>query len=219
MLEQTVTVTLLNTLKRNSEPQFQCCSFCLVVSTFYQHICHLFMQNKQLFHVQDNKSKILWTDCRVCHLKRAALLFLPYLTIAFSSCSRFFRSYYWTYASRMSLSLIIKWGGQEYTITSLSEEDTVLDLKQSLKGLTGVLPERQKLLGLKMKGNCSYYLFVVDVPEMFKDRHPLSLARMHLQTGHLPPRSSFWKSIGISYITWYCLLSIHLMTDLEVQQR
>lgn len=52
----------------------------------------------------------------------------------------------------MSLSLIIKWGGQEYTITSLSEEDTVLDLKQSLKGLTGVLPERQKLLGLKMKG-------------------------------------------------------------------
>nr|CAG32792.1 hypothetical protein RCJMB04_38m21 [Gallus gallus] len=30
----------------------------------------------------------------------------------------------------MSLSLIIKWGGQEYTITSLSEEDTVLDLKQ-----------------------------------------------------------------------------------------
>ncbi|NXC12208.1 UBCP1 phosphatase, partial [Corythaeola cristata] len=52
----------------------------------------------------------------------------------------------------MALSLIIKWGGQEYTITSLSEEDTVLDLKQSLKGLTGVLPERQKLLGLKMKG-------------------------------------------------------------------
>uniref|UniRef100_A0A8C0GMA0 Ubiquitin-like domain-containing CTD phosphatase 1 n=1 Tax=Chelonoidis abingdonii TaxID=106734 RepID=A0A8C0GMA0_CHEAB len=52
----------------------------------------------------------------------------------------------------MSLSLIIKWGGQEYSITSLSEDDTVLDLKQSLKGLTGVLPERQKLLGLKMKG-------------------------------------------------------------------
>ncbi|XP_026537936.1 ubiquitin-like domain-containing CTD phosphatase 1, partial [Notechis scutatus] len=52
----------------------------------------------------------------------------------------------------MAVSLIIKWGGQEFLITTLSEEDTVLDLKQSLKGLTGVLPERQKLLGLKIKG-------------------------------------------------------------------
>ncbi|XP_016338002.1 ubiquitin-like domain-containing CTD phosphatase 1 isoform X2 [Sinocyclocheilus anshuiensis] len=52
----------------------------------------------------------------------------------------------------MSVSVIIKWGGQEYSITTLSEEDTVLDLKQSIKSLTGVLPERQKLLGLKVKG-------------------------------------------------------------------
>uniref|UniRef100_H3AD22 Ubiquitin-like domain-containing CTD phosphatase 1 n=2 Tax=Latimeria chalumnae TaxID=7897 RepID=H3AD22_LATCH len=53
---------------------------------------------------------------------------------------------------RMSISLIIKWSGQEYTVTALSEEDTVLDLKQSIKNLTGVLPRRQKLLGLKFKG-------------------------------------------------------------------
>lgn len=52
----------------------------------------------------------------------------------------------------MSVSVIIKWGGQEYSISSLSEEDTVMDLKQSIKTLTGVLPERQKLLGLKLKG-------------------------------------------------------------------
>lgn len=52
----------------------------------------------------------------------------------------------------MSVSVIIKWGGQEYSINTLSEEDTVLDLKQSIKSLTGVLPERQKLLGLKVKG-------------------------------------------------------------------
>lgn len=52
----------------------------------------------------------------------------------------------------MSVSVIIKWGGQEYTIRTLSEEDTVMDLKQSIKSLTGVLPERQKLLGLKVKG-------------------------------------------------------------------
>ncbi|XP_043090551.1 ubiquitin-like domain-containing CTD phosphatase 1 isoform X1 [Puntigrus tetrazona] len=51
----------------------------------------------------------------------------------------------------MSVSVIIKWGGQEYSISTLSEEDTVLDLKQSIKSLTGVLPERQKLLGLKVK--------------------------------------------------------------------
>ncbi|XP_041079052.1 ubiquitin-like domain-containing CTD phosphatase 1 [Polyodon spathula] len=52
----------------------------------------------------------------------------------------------------MSVSVIIKWGGQEYSITTLSDEDTVLDLKQSIKFLTGVLPVRQKLLGLKVKG-------------------------------------------------------------------
>uniref|UniRef100_A0A3Q2Z7E1 Ubiquitin-like domain-containing CTD phosphatase 1 n=1 Tax=Hippocampus comes TaxID=109280 RepID=A0A3Q2Z7E1_HIPCM len=55
----------------------------------------------------------------------------------------------------MSVSVIIKWGGQEYAITSLSEEDTVMDLKQSIKALTGVLPERQKLLGLKVKGKAA----------------------------------------------------------------
>ncbi|CAJ0968362.1 unnamed protein product [Ranitomeya imitator] len=52
----------------------------------------------------------------------------------------------------MTLSLIIKWGGQEFPLSALSEEDTVMDLKHSLKSLTGVLPERQKLLGLKYKG-------------------------------------------------------------------
>lgn len=52
----------------------------------------------------------------------------------------------------MSLSVIIKWGGQEYSVGALSEDDTVLDLKQSIKSLTGVLPERQKLLGLKIRG-------------------------------------------------------------------
>ncbi|XP_054547057.1 ubiquitin-like domain-containing CTD phosphatase 1 isoform X2 [Talpa occidentalis] len=52
----------------------------------------------------------------------------------------------------MALPIIVKWGGQEYSVTTLSEDDTILDLKQFLKTLTGVLPERQKLLGLKVKG-------------------------------------------------------------------
>lgn len=31
-----------------------------------------------------------------------------------------------------------------------------MDLKQSIKTLTGVLPERQKLLGLKLKGELGW---------------------------------------------------------------
>ncbi|XP_048459892.1 ubiquitin-like domain-containing CTD phosphatase 1 [Rhincodon typus] len=56
---------------------------------------------------------------------------------------------------RMSISIIIKWSGQEYPVTKLTEEDTVLDLKETIKTLTGVLPERQKLLGLKIKGKAA----------------------------------------------------------------
>ena len=60
----------------------------------------------------------------------------------------------------MALPIIVKWGGQEYSVTTLSEDDTVLDLKQFLKTLTGVLPERQKLLGLKVKGNLPTWRFL-----------------------------------------------------------
>ena len=53
------------------------------------------------------------------------------------------------------LSIVIKWSGKEYTIDGLSQADTVKQLKELIKGKTGVLPERQKLLGLKYKGtNC-----------------------------------------------------------------
>lgn len=94
----------------------------------------------------------------------------------------------------MSLSLTIKWGGQEYTITSLSEEDTVLDLKQSLKGLTGVLPERQKLLGLKMKGK--YHEFVDGIPQSLHGELLLSLSKgcalTELLLPHLMPERFGW---------------------------
>ena len=49
-------------------------------------------------------------------------------------------------------SLIVKWSGQEYVISDLSASETVGDLKEAIKKQTGVLPERQKLLGLKLKG-------------------------------------------------------------------
>ena len=46
----------------------------------------------------------------------------------------------------------IKWSGKEYSIDKLLPTDTVGYLKEVIKEKTGVLPERQKLLGLKYKG-------------------------------------------------------------------
>lgn len=55
-------------------------------------------------------------------------------------------------AGQESVSIVIKWSGKEYTIDGLSQADTVKQLKEKIKEKTGVLPERQKLLGLKYKG-------------------------------------------------------------------
>jgi len=49
-------------------------------------------------------------------------------------------------------NIIIKWSGKEYTITGLQNTTTVLQLKKLIHDETGVLPERQKLLGLKYSG-------------------------------------------------------------------
>jgi len=49
-------------------------------------------------------------------------------------------------------NIIIKWSGKEYTISSLQKTSTVLQLKNLIYDETGVLPERQKLLGLKCSG-------------------------------------------------------------------
>jgi len=49
-------------------------------------------------------------------------------------------------------SIIIKWSGKEYHITGLENSSTVMQLKHLIYAETGVLPERQKLLGLKSSG-------------------------------------------------------------------
>ena len=50
------------------------------------------------------------------------------------------------------VNVIVKWSGKEYLIQHISLTETVRYLKDLIKDKTGVLPERQKLLGLKYKG-------------------------------------------------------------------
>ena len=52
-----------------------------------------------------------------------------------------------------SVSLIIKWAGKEYPIDDIANSSSVLYLKQLIHAKTNVLPGRQKLLNLKLKGN------------------------------------------------------------------
>lgn len=60
-------------------------------------------------------------------------------------------------------TVVIKWSGQEFRL-SLQKDATVGDLKKATQDATGVLPERQKLLGLKFKGLC---LHVADMNNIF----------------------------------------------------
>jgi ubiquitin-like domain-containing CTD phosphatase 1 len=54
------------------------------------------------------------------------------------------------------LTLVVKWSSQEYTIDSVTTDDTVCDFKNAIYKKTGVKPERQKLMGLKAAGLCPF---------------------------------------------------------------
>jgi ubiquitin-like domain-containing CTD phosphatase 1 len=54
------------------------------------------------------------------------------------------------------IKITVKWSGEEYSITDIQENDTVLSLKEKIQKMTGVRPERQKLLNLKFKGYTLY---------------------------------------------------------------
>merc|ERR1712218_41302 len=56
---------------------------------------------------------------------------------------------------RMSISMVVKWAGKEYSMENIDPEATVLDLKVKIQSQTGVRPERQKLLNLKVKGRAA----------------------------------------------------------------
>lgn len=49
-------------------------------------------------------------------------------------------------------SLTIKWAGKEYSVEGLTSTSSVLNLKELIHEKTNVLPARQKLLNLKLKG-------------------------------------------------------------------
>ncbi|ESO05305.1 hypothetical protein HELRODRAFT_156877 [Helobdella robusta] len=51
----------------------------------------------------------------------------------------------------VALNIIVKWNGCDYKI-NLMPSSNILDLKNSIYKETNVLPERQKLMGLKFKG-------------------------------------------------------------------
>jgi ubiquitin-like domain-containing CTD phosphatase 1 len=53
----------------------------------------------------------------------------------------------------MSFEIRVKWQGKEFEVPNLLEANSVADLKAELFKLTCVLPERQKLLGLKTKSS------------------------------------------------------------------
>lgn len=68
------------------------------------------------------------------------------------------------------LHIVIKWSGKEYNISNLSESDTVQSLKNAIHKETGVRPERQKLLNLKLKGYCSFYImYAINTEVLFQN--------------------------------------------------
>ena len=53
------------------------------------------------------------------------------------------------------VDMTIKWNGTDYVVSNLLGSQRVSDVKRQLHALTSVLPERQKLLGLKTKSGKS----------------------------------------------------------------
>jgi len=53
------------------------------------------------------------------------------------------------------MKIVVKWSGKEYVVDDICPNDTVADLKNAIFKHTGVRPERQKLLNLKLKGNAN----------------------------------------------------------------
>lgn len=55
-----------------------------------------------------------------------------------------------------SLDIVIKWNGNDYDVKNLNTNSDVKTLKDEIFKCTGVRPERQKLINLRISG---YYIF------------------------------------------------------------
>lgn len=55
-----------------------------------------------------------------------------------------------------SLDIVIKWNGNDYDVKNLNTNSDVKTLKEEIFKCTGVRPERQKLINLRISG---YYIF------------------------------------------------------------
>lgn len=51
-----------------------------------------------------------------------------------------------------SLDIVIKWNGNDYDINNLNTNSDVKTLKEEIFIYTGVRPERQKLINLRISG-------------------------------------------------------------------
>lgn len=51
-----------------------------------------------------------------------------------------------------NLELIVKWNNKEYDVSFVCPDDCVSALKELIFDVTGVRPERQKLLNLRYEG-------------------------------------------------------------------
>lgn len=70
-----------------------------------------------------------------------------------------------------SLDIIIKWNGNDYDVKNLNSNSDVKTLKEEIFKCTGVRPERQKLINLRILGKyfkgrvviilfCAYFLYI-----------------------------------------------------------
>ena len=58
------------------------------------------------------------------------------------------------------ISITIKWSGKEISLEDVSLTSTVADLKDLIADKTNVLPDRQKLLNLRFKGQLKGFNYV-----------------------------------------------------------
>lgn len=55
-------------------------------------------------------------------------------------------------SSTGSLDIVIKWNGNDYDVKNLNLDSDVKSLKEEIFKCTGVRPERQKLINLRLSG-------------------------------------------------------------------